>query len=64
MGIMADHSFLGQSVEVGGQNFSSVWAGLGLIVIVDQEDDDIWFGDLLPKGRGKQNAAKKKGYGR
>ena len=51
--IVADHSFLGQSVEVGGQNFSSVWAGLGLIVIVDQEDDNIWFGGLFPKGRGK-----------
>ena len=41
MGIMADHSFLGQTVEVGGQNFSSVWAGLRLVVIVDQEDDNV-----------------------
>jgi hypothetical protein len=38
---MADHSFLGQTVEVGGQDFTSVWAGLRLIVIVDQEDDDV-----------------------
>jgi hypothetical protein len=41
MGIMADHSFLGQTVEVGGQDFPSVWAGLWLVIIVDQEDDDV-----------------------
>ena len=34
MGIMADHSFLGQPIEVGGQNFPSIWAGLRLIIIV------------------------------
>ena len=41
VGIVADHSFLGQTVEVGSQNFPSVRTGLGLIVIVDQEDDDV-----------------------
>ena len=41
MGIMADHSFLGQTVEVGGQDFPSVWTGLRLIVIIDEKDYDI-----------------------
>ena len=41
MSVMADHSFLDQTVEVGGQNFPSVWAGLRLIVIVDQEHNDV-----------------------
>ena len=60
MGIMADHSFLGQPVEVGGQNFSSVRAGLRLVVIVDQEDDDIGSVRLFPEGWVKQNAEKKR----
>ena len=60
VGIVADHSFLGQPVEVGGKNFPSVWACLGLIVIVDQEDDDIGSVRLFPEGWAKQNAEKKR----
>ena len=60
VGIVADHSFLGQPVEVGGQNFPSVWAGLRLVVIVDQEDDDIGSVRLFPEGWAKQNAEKKR----